>query len=239
MSRSLVLGELVPGLWEAHVVARPDVDFQPSRIVVPDEVAEHFAVVDVKVGDCSQLIAYNRFPASVFSASAKDADVDFMPVVRGKAFCVVVRNVVGVERRFEAVVEGREAICEDMVFAKFGRHIGRTVVGLGHNVVPSGQWRDVQVMPQISFCLERLVVSFGYAEGFVVEDVQVRGRDNAIIASCPQSVLAESYGVGSEGRLKTMKDRYMVVGEVIRVVVSNRTPEARVFSGAIFGSYRC
>ena len=36
-----------------------------------------------------------------------------------------------------------------------------------------------------------------------------------------------------------MKDRYMVVGEVIRVVVSNRTPEARVFSGAIFGSYRC
>lgn len=238
MTTSLLLVGQVPGRGCSMISAKSEDMFQPRRLVVPDEVAEHFVIVDVRVDGSSQLITYDALPASVFSASSREEVVDFWPLSPGGSFCLVVVNVGDVERYFEAEISGREATSGDLVFVKLGKTVGRTVVGLGRHHVPAGEWLDVEVMPQMSFCPERLVVPAGYARGFVVEDVQVRRGGSELLGSCPCSVPADDYGVGAEGRLELSTGGFTVVGDRVRVKVSNRALEDRVFGGAVFGTYR-
>ena len=69
---------LVPGLSAYNVVARTQVAFRPTYIVVPASVAKGFVILDVKVGKNSQLISSDPVPAEVFSGDVvvlKDAVV--------------------------------------------------------------------------------------------------------------------------------------------------------------------
>ena len=73
VDQKLLDGELVylvPPGHTIHLQGQPQVNFKPERLVIDDESADWYDVVDIKVGKNSQLISADRIPGSGFKAAA-------------------------------------------------------------------------------------------------------------------------------------------------------------------------
>lgn len=52
------------------ITSRPQVIFRGERLVVPSGIAEHFDILDIKVGNRSQMIESTAVPAQAFTAQS-------------------------------------------------------------------------------------------------------------------------------------------------------------------------
>lgn len=101
---------LIAGGQRCNVHVQPARIFQAERLVVPSTVADHFRLVDVKVGKSSQLVSSGSLPAAMFTEKVPQS------VERGLAidFCypsvfltITVDNVSGEARYFTGALVGR------------------------------------------------------------------------------------------------------------------------------------
>ncbi len=86
---------LTPVAAGANVIinANPQVNFRPSRLVVPDSIAPSFMINDFKIGMRSQLVAPGSIPAQSFTQQAVQTSMRLDTVNVGQFVTLDVTNV--------------------------------------------------------------------------------------------------------------------------------------------------
>lgn len=82
----------VPALGAATIPAVPQDLFRTERLVIPSSIAFDFGLLDVKVGNTSQLVSGGEVPAALFSEVAIDTNVHFKTAAIGNQITLSVRN---------------------------------------------------------------------------------------------------------------------------------------------------
>jgi hypothetical protein len=80
--------------------------FRPERLVIPSDIAFDLGVVDIKVGNQSQLVQSVEVPAALFSEVAIDTNVTFDTAEVGNQVSVQARNKSGAALEFTAGLIG-------------------------------------------------------------------------------------------------------------------------------------
>ena len=140
-------------------------DFQPLRLVIPDDVARHFLITDIKVGRCSQLFSAACLPASLFAESAPVDHYQFDVVRPGMSISVSAYNMSYEARKLTIRVEGETSPL------KWGERDRGGICGLGHTLI--GRWQTVNVIAwsQVVFEPRRLYVPPELLDSVIVEEV--------------------------------------------------------------------
>ena len=86
--------------------ANPQVNFRPSRLVIPDTVAPSFMVNDFKIGMRSQLVAPGALPATSFTEKAVGTAMSLDTVNVGQFVTLDVSNVSTQAANFSASLFG-------------------------------------------------------------------------------------------------------------------------------------
>jgi len=88
------------------VNANPQVNFRPSRLVIPDSVASSFMVNDFKIGMRSQLVAPGALPATSFTEKAVGTAMSLDTVNVGQFVTLDISNVSTQAANFTASLFG-------------------------------------------------------------------------------------------------------------------------------------
>lgn len=92
----------------ATITARPQtIAFKPQRVTIPSTIAPDFDVLDIKVGNKSQLVQSGALPGEAFQPTAFDVEMDMDTCQTSQDFVLQVQNVAVVARTFKAAVYGR------------------------------------------------------------------------------------------------------------------------------------
>ena len=86
--------------------AQPQVNFRPSRLVVPDSIAPSFMINDFKIGMRSQLVAPGSIPAQSFTQTAVGTAMALDTVNVGQFVTLDVTNVAAQPVNFAASLFG-------------------------------------------------------------------------------------------------------------------------------------
>jgi len=97
---------IVPALTSALVPSAPQNLFRPERLVIPSDIAFDIGVVDIKVGNQSQLVQSVEVPGALFSEVAIDTNVTFDTAEVGNQVSVQARNKSGADIEFTAGLIG-------------------------------------------------------------------------------------------------------------------------------------
>jgi hypothetical protein len=90
----------------ALIPSAPQNLFRPERLVIPSDIAFDIGVVDIKVGNQSQLVQSVEVPAALFSEVAIDTNVTFDTAEVGNQVSVQARNKSGAPLEFTAGLIG-------------------------------------------------------------------------------------------------------------------------------------
>ena len=82
----------IPG-GAIDVVSRPQIVFRGERLVVPSSIASFFALIDIKVGNRSQLANSTALPAQVFQENAVGVRLALDTAVVAQDIALIVENV--------------------------------------------------------------------------------------------------------------------------------------------------
>jgi hypothetical protein len=88
------------------IPAAPQNLFRPERLVIPSDIAFDFGVVNINVGNTSQLVQAVEVPGAMFSEVAVDTNVTFDTAEVGNQLSVQVRNKAAIQIQFTAGVLG-------------------------------------------------------------------------------------------------------------------------------------
>jgi hypothetical protein len=88
----------------------PQFLFRPERIVVPSDIAFDLRVLDVKVGQTSQLVSGAPLPAAIFSEVAIDTNVSFRTAEIGNQIQLQLQNTTAAPVGFSAALIGTVAV---------------------------------------------------------------------------------------------------------------------------------
>jgi len=92
----------------ATITARPQtIAYKPQRIVIPSTIAPDFDLLDIKVGNKSQLVQSGSLPGEAFQPTLFDGEMDMDTCQTSQDFVLQVQNVGAVPRTFKAAVYGR------------------------------------------------------------------------------------------------------------------------------------
>lgn len=80
------------GATTAVIPAAPQNLFRAERVTVPSDIAFDFGVIDIKVGNSSQLVSGGEVPAAIFTEVAIDNEVTFDTAEVGNQITITVRN---------------------------------------------------------------------------------------------------------------------------------------------------
>jgi hypothetical protein len=75
------------------VISRPQIVFRGERLVVPSSIASDFALIDIKVGNRSQLANSTALPAQVFQENAVGVRLALDTAVVAQDIALIVENV--------------------------------------------------------------------------------------------------------------------------------------------------
>ena len=75
------------------VISRPQIVFRGERLVVPSSIAADFALIDIKVGNRSQLANSTALPAQVFQENAVGVRLALDTAVVAQDIALIVENV--------------------------------------------------------------------------------------------------------------------------------------------------
>jgi len=90
----------------ALIPSAPQNLFRPERLVIPSDIAFDLGIVDIKVGNQSQLVQSVEVPAALFSEVAIDTNVTFDTAEVGNQVSVQARNKSGAPLEFTAGLIG-------------------------------------------------------------------------------------------------------------------------------------
>lgn len=92
----------------ATITARPQtIAFKPQRVVIPATIAPDFLILDIKVGNKSQLVQSGALPAEAFIPTLFDGEMEMDTVQTSQDFVMSVQNQALVARSFIAAVYGK------------------------------------------------------------------------------------------------------------------------------------
>lgn len=191
--------------------------FRLLNMIVPDNVAPHFFVTDIKVGRNSQTISTGCIPASFFTERAKTLDLAFDTLPRGMTMTVSVTNSTPEAKKFKASMRGL------LVGNEKGTHASDlAVLGLGHILIFPGQTARCRVQAQVVFKPNRLIIPTEILNGLRVSDLRVVG----------ESAMSRDL-VNGEMDLDTS---IMQIGDWLSIDVVNESNETKAFYGSVLGS---
>ena len=112
-ARELPLGFFQSGIGgrsgATDVISRPQVPFLGERLVIPKSTAALFALIDIKVGNRSQLSNSTAVPASTFTECSKEIHIALDPADIAMDVALVVENVTEDSQTFQAALIGTAA----------------------------------------------------------------------------------------------------------------------------------
>jgi hypothetical protein len=91
---------------QVQIPGSPQNVFRPERLVVPADIAYDFGIVDVKVGNSSQLVQAVEVPGALFSEVAVGSRVTFDTAEVGNQISLTARNKSGAALEFTAAFLG-------------------------------------------------------------------------------------------------------------------------------------
>ena len=97
---------VVAGGTSALIPSAPQNLFRPERLVIPSDIAFDLGIVDIKVGNQSQLVQSVEVPAALFSEVAIDTNVTFDTAEVGNQVSVQARNKIAAPIEFTAGLIG-------------------------------------------------------------------------------------------------------------------------------------
>ena len=103
----------IRGHKKRTVCARPEVIFQATDLRIPRDVAKHFDIYEIRVGNLSLMASRDPIPAEMYSNEGCGfplMSTDFPPVVPGQHIFLTVKNRSGSSHRFRAGFTGRALI---------------------------------------------------------------------------------------------------------------------------------
>lgn len=80
------------GATTAVIPAAPQNLFRAERVTIPSDIAFDFGVIDIKVGNSSQLVSGGEVPGAIFTEVAIDNEVTFDTAEVGNQITITVRN---------------------------------------------------------------------------------------------------------------------------------------------------
>ena len=109
-ARRTMLGFLQYGIGPAvgaiDVVSRPQLLFRGERLVVPWRTARYFSIIDIKVGNRSQLANSTSMPAQAFAEMVIPIRANLDTAVVAQDIAVVVENLGKHTHTFRAALTG-------------------------------------------------------------------------------------------------------------------------------------
>jgi hypothetical protein len=89
----------------------PQVVFRPERLFIPSDIAFDIVVIDVKIGNRSQLVAAGALPGAIFSEVSVDVFTHWDTAEVGNQIVLTVQNInTALARTFRASMIGAAAI---------------------------------------------------------------------------------------------------------------------------------
>lgn len=89
----------------------PQVVFRPERLFIPSDIAFDIVVVDVKIGNRSQLVAAGALPGAIFSEVSVDVFTHWDTAEVGNQIVLTVQNInTALARTFRGAMIGAAAI---------------------------------------------------------------------------------------------------------------------------------
>lgn len=98
-----------PAGTEASVISRPQVVFRGERLVIPSTVAPFFSVIDIKVGNRSQLVNSVALPAQMFIETAVGIRLSMDTAAVAQDVALIVSNDTLLSTTFQAAIIGTAA----------------------------------------------------------------------------------------------------------------------------------
>jgi len=96
----------VPPKQACNISTQPYSRFKASRLVIPAEIAEHFSVIDMKVGRNSQVVATGSMPAMVFNETVRIPNLRLDPCDVSEFLTLSVENISDLPQVFSAAWVG-------------------------------------------------------------------------------------------------------------------------------------
>jgi len=97
---------IMPGVGAIDIVSRPQICFRGERLVIPSTIAQHFSIIDIKVGNRSQLANSTALPAMTFCENAIGVRLALDTAVVAQDIALVVENDSRDEQTFTAALIG-------------------------------------------------------------------------------------------------------------------------------------
>jgi hypothetical protein len=91
------------------VISRPQINFLGNRLIIPSDIAPFFSLIDVKVGNRSQLANSTALPARVFQEDSSGVVLSLDPAVAAQDIALVVENITSDAQTFMAALIGTAA----------------------------------------------------------------------------------------------------------------------------------
>jgi len=91
------------------VVSRPQIHFLGERLLIPSNIAPFFSLIDIKVGNRSQLSNSTALPAQVFAENQVGVRLQLSPATVAQDIALVVENISMDKQTFMATLIGTEA----------------------------------------------------------------------------------------------------------------------------------
>jgi hypothetical protein len=236
---------LVAGNATTHVeIISEGGPFKTHNIVVPEEVARDFLVLDFQVGKNSQFISTGAVSAYFFARRSRTEDLAFDTLPRGMKMRLSVTNLRDEPRTFSAVLRGE--LCPSSLVTKLpGVLVGqdevsdprhrlaspllprprRAVLGLGCTAVSPGAVAKMSAQPQVGFRPDYLVVPPDVLDGLKVTSLRVKGT-NVLSRALDECELDFS---------SASPNSPMEIGDWLCVDVANESKVTRIFCGAVGG----
>ena len=212
--------------------------FTPTGLVIPDDVAPHFLITDIKVGKNSQLMSVGAVPASLFAKSAPRHNLAMDLADDRSAFVISATNISEKARNFRCSVEGISAIPASVGPEIPGPYLH--VVGFGCTLVQGGcgyTTAHINVEPQIAIVPQWLHVPPHVLEHFEIDAVFVHYRldSSSKRSSVPEHLLAKPQ-LGRSGAICLVPDPVAPLHQFITISVTNTDAQSRNFEAAILGT---
>lgn len=91
------------------VVSRPQINFLGERLLIPSTIAAMFSLIDIKVGNRSQLSNSTGLPAQVFAENQVGVRLQLSPATVAQDIALVVENISMDKQTFMATLIGTAA----------------------------------------------------------------------------------------------------------------------------------
>ena len=223
----------VPPISSTNIFVTCSEKIAPTWIDIPEDVAPHFVVTDVKVGMNSQLVSTGCVPATFFTKRArrKDLLLDLLP--SDLNFILSVTNITGSDQKFSFVLHGAPVPADHRRSLRDSAL--EAVLGLGLTLVKPGEHATINVEPQLVFSPRRLHLPPDVLESFEVHELVKLPMLGALPSSRVSSHYLKTDRLRQNGIIDLWPDPRTRPSQYLSLMVTNHAGRTLGFRGALAG----